>query len=217
MNDAIRMQISAFVDGELPSNEAEMLLRRMSHDAELRQQVADYLETGRMIRGERSIAGMGRLRERIAAAVDEKPLQEGPGDAEHAAPRYVRPLAGVAIAATVALAAIFGLQQTILSSDQAGIADSDNVAAAGVAEETYTVPPDDMLLQYRMSHGATTLDIGATDISARLVSLQSQGVLQDMERGAESVTEPEIDAETADQAHGEESDEPQHAVDEHAL
>ena len=38
MNDAIKMQISAFVDGELPDNECELLLRRLSHDAELRQQ-----------------------------------------------------------------------------------------------------------------------------------------------------------------------------------
>ena len=32
MNEGIEMQISAFVDGELPENEAELLLRRMSQD-----------------------------------------------------------------------------------------------------------------------------------------------------------------------------------------
>ncbi len=35
MNEGIEMQISAFVDGELPENEAELLLRRMSEDLEL--------------------------------------------------------------------------------------------------------------------------------------------------------------------------------------
>ena len=37
MNDGIKMQISAFVDGELPDNEAELLLRRLSQDLDLRQ------------------------------------------------------------------------------------------------------------------------------------------------------------------------------------
>ena len=42
MNDGIKMQISAFVDGELPEAEAQLLLRRLSQDAELRQQAAEY-------------------------------------------------------------------------------------------------------------------------------------------------------------------------------
>ena len=50
MTDALKMQISAFVDGELPDNEAEFLLRRLSQDAGMRQQVAQYLEIGRMAR-----------------------------------------------------------------------------------------------------------------------------------------------------------------------
>ena len=51
MNEAIRMQLSAFVDGELPENEAEMLLRRLSQDVELRQQVAEFMAIGRALRG----------------------------------------------------------------------------------------------------------------------------------------------------------------------
>ena len=181
MNDAIRMQISAFVDGELPENEAEMLIRRMSQDAELRQQVADYLATGRLIRGERSVAGMHRLRDRIVAAVDERPLQEGDAEvARPATPRYVRALAGVAVAATVALAAIFGLQQTIGLSDQPDEAIARTVADGGNVEEIYTVPvaPDDMLREYYLSHEATSSNLGASGINARLVSLQlRQGVI----------------------------------------
>jgi negative regulator of sigma E activity len=44
------MQVSAFVDGELPENEAELLVRRLSQDAVLRQQVAEYLAIGRIRR-----------------------------------------------------------------------------------------------------------------------------------------------------------------------
>ena len=77
MNDAIKMQISAFVDGELPDAEADLLLRRMSQDATLRKQAAEYLEIGRAMRGEAAAPGVDRLQERIAAALD-KPLQISP-------------------------------------------------------------------------------------------------------------------------------------------
>ena len=193
MNDAIRMQISAFVDGELPENEAEMLLRRMIQDAGLRQQVADYLTTGRLLRGERSVPGMDRLRGRIIAAVDEGPLQEQDAPiAGPATPRFLRPLAGAALVAMVALAAILGLQQTIGLSDQPDATLAD--AAGGIVEETYTVPeaPDDMLREYFLSHGATSADLGAGGINARFVSLQlSQGVI------VEAETDDEIGGESA--------------------
>ena len=51
MNDAIKMQISAFVDGELPENEAQLLLRRMSQDRQLRQQAATYLMIEKGLQG----------------------------------------------------------------------------------------------------------------------------------------------------------------------
>jgi negative regulator of sigma E activity len=112
MNDGIRMQISAFVDGELPENEAELLLRRLSQDAELRQDVAEFLALGRLIRSEVGLSGADRLHERISAEIDERPADTEHSAVAKGAARFARPLAGFAIAATVALAAIFTLQQT---------------------------------------------------------------------------------------------------------
>ncbi len=112
MNDGIRMQVSAFVDGELPENEAELLLRRMSQDLELRQAVAEYLAIGRLMRAEPGLAGADRLHERISAVIDDKPADASDLAGDTTASRAVRPLAGIAIAATVALVAIFALQQT---------------------------------------------------------------------------------------------------------
>ena len=136
MNEAIRMQVSAFVDGELPENEAELLVRRLSQDADLRQQVSEYLAIGRIIRGESGIRGFDALRERIAAELDERPLQEPADMVVGAQPsRLVRPVAGAAIAATVALVAIFGL-------DRAADVDNPVQPSALVAEEVVseTVP-----------------------------------------------------------------------------
>ena len=172
MNDGIKMQISAFVDGELPQNEAELLLRRLCQDAELRQQVAEYLAMGRIIRGERYIAGMSMLRERISASLDDTSLQEEFDVVDTSKPRFGRPLAGVAIAATVALAALLGLQQMteVQELDPAVPVD----AVANSSEAAYTVPAeeDDVLRDYYLRHSASSSYFGANSINARLVTLQ---------------------------------------------
>ena len=76
MNDALRIQLSAFVDGELPDNESELLLRRLSQDVVLRQQVSQYLEIGRAMRNDREIPGMNNLRGRISAALHDGATEE---------------------------------------------------------------------------------------------------------------------------------------------
>jgi len=176
MNDAIRMQISAFVDGELPENEAELLLRRMSQDVELRQKVAEYLAIGRLMRGEVNVPGIDRLHERVAAAISETasdaPLDTSGQQAIVPVRRSVRPLAGFAVAATVALIAIFGLQMTP-GVDQPVTAPAGTQAV--VAEEaSYTVPEpaDDQLRQYYLSHGETSSAFGANGFNSRFVTLR---------------------------------------------
>jgi len=171
MNDAIRMQISAFVDGELPDNEADLLLRRMGQDAGLRHRVAEYLAIGRALRGEASMPGVDRIHERVSAEIDDKPLEDVIATAGSPPARAIRPLAGVAVAATVALLAIFGLQQTT-SVDEPG-AETLEVSVAET-DASYTVPQqlDEQLRQYYLSHGATATEFGANGINSRFVSLR---------------------------------------------
>ena len=170
MNDAIRMQISAFVDGELPENEAELLLRRMSQDGELRQEVAEYLALGRLIRGEHGLAATDRLHARIAAAIDE---QEHPVEAEQIATtarksRAIRPLAGAAIAATVAAIAIFTLQQNAVIEQ--------TPANAPVAVVNEVVPSIDAQQernrQFFRNHAETSSELGANGMNSRVVALR---------------------------------------------
>ena len=162
MNEAIKMQLSAFVDGELPENESELLLRRLSQDAELRQQVSEYLVIGRVMRGEPRIHGIDTLRDRISAALDDG---DYPADADDAVPpsgRIARPIAGIAVAATVAVVALFGVRQIT----DTGVAPDDG-AAPSVA---ITQPgPDELLDQYRQSHAEA--ERGAVAISERLRSV----------------------------------------------
>jgi anti-sigma factor RsiW len=154
MNDAIKMQISAFVDGELPQNEAELLLRRLCQDRQLRQQAAEYLSMGRIIRGERVVADMSLLRERIAAELDDSEFEDVGTDAAQTSKSFVRPVAGVAIAAAVALVALLGLQQMSVGP----VTESQEAATtASAADDSYTVPDteEDPLLDYARRHNAS--------------------------------------------------------------
>ena len=190
MNEAIRMQVSAFVDGELPDNEADLLVRRLSQDSGLRKQVSEYLAIGRAMRGEYGVQGSDALRERIAAELEERPLQE-PADAvvTDRPSRYVRPVAGAAIAATVALVAIFGLGQ---------VADRDNpVAGTVVADETVseTVPSmsDDELRRFMILHGdgSNSFSTRVTSLQMRAEELEEEAVAENPDaEDEEDVTEP---------------------------
>ena len=165
MNEAIRMQVSAFVDGELPENEADLLVRRLSQDSHLRQQVSEYLAIGRIMRGEYSVQGSDALRERIAAELDAGQLQE-PADtvAANQPSRYARPAAGAAIAATVALVAIFGLGR--VADVDTGVPATAVVADDAVSETVPTMS-DDELRRLMILHGD-----GSNSFSTRVTSLQ---------------------------------------------
>lgn len=147
MNEAIRMQLSAFVDGELPDNEKELLLRRLSQDEELRRELARHLAIGRAMRGELQLAGVDFLRDRINASIDSGQDLGIADDDTAVRDRRIRPLAGFAIAATVALVAIFALQQ-MTSVDVVDAPAGEITADSG----SMTEPPVDELLQQLLLH-----------------------------------------------------------------
>lgn len=197
MNDAIKMQISAFVDGELPQNEAELLLRRLCQDGELRQQAAEYMAVGRIMRGEKTLVGMAQLRERIAADLDDENVQLDLPESQAAPARFARPLVGFAIAATVALVALLGLQQ--ISTGPAA-PEQETPAVAEAVDGSYTVPQvdEDPLRDYYQMHNASASYVGAGSINARLVDFQ---VREDLVLSAVTAAETvEEDAESGDEA-----------------
>ncbi len=156
------MQLSAFVDGELPESEEALLLRRLGQDAALRQQVAEYLAIGRALRGETAPRGMDRMRERIAASLDDRPTagEAGPPAASRSA--FTRPAALGLVAASVAALALLGLQMTNV--------DDDVPAAPAVADsDGFPTQPEagDALQQYRLLH-----ERRGSDIRARLTSVE---------------------------------------------
>lgn len=188
------MQLSAFVDGELPENEKELLLRRLSQDASLRQQVAEYLAMGRAMRGEVQIAGVDRIRARVAGAIDDKPQQDEDAASASDGKGIIRPLAGIAIAASVALVAILGLQQVNVVGD--GQPETPAVVLDSAAFPTQP-EANDILEQYRLLHEAH----GANNIKARLTSveLRQENAAESADAAARPDDEPAAE-EAADDA-----------------
>jgi sigma-E factor negative regulatory protein RseA len=110
MSEQIREQVSAFLDGELPNSETELLLKRLTRDLELRESFGRYALIGEAIRG----PGRGVLTRgfsgRVNLAIDGEPAAANGPNAPDRAPRWWRPLAGVAVAAGVAVVAVGALQ-----------------------------------------------------------------------------------------------------------
>lgn len=108
MSEQLYEQISAFVDGELPEHETELLLRRLEREPELRAALVRYTAIGANLRETSRGASLGFV-ERVGAAI----AAEAPAAGRQvvATRRWLRPLAGLAVAATVAGVAILGMQQ----------------------------------------------------------------------------------------------------------
>lgn len=130
MSEQIREQVSAFLDGELPDSETELLLKRLTRDGELRESFGRYALIGEAIRG----ASHGYLTKgfsgRVNLAIDGEPVPANGQVPPIRAPRWWRPFAGAAVAAGVAAVAVVAFHQR---------ADEPVRAAAAPVQRTATV------------------------------------------------------------------------------
>jgi sigma-E factor negative regulatory protein RseA len=155
MSEQIREQVSAFLDGELPDSETELLLKRLTRDGELRESFGRYTLIGESIRGtSRGLLTRG-FAGRVNKAIDGEPVVAVGQARESRAPRWWRPFAGAAVAAGVAAVAVVALQQravapTLRAGPAAAPMTAQNMTAAqapaGVPQtprepNSYTVPP----------------------------------------------------------------------------
>ncbi len=112
MSEPIREQISAFLDGELPDSETELLFKRLIRDGELRESFGRYALIGEALRGAGPSLGQRGFAERVNRAIDGEPVAASAHDrAGMRAAAVVATgdrrgmAAGVAAVAVVALAA----------------------------------------------------------------------------------------------------------------
>ncbi len=115
MSEQIREQVSAFLDGELPDSETELLLKRLTRDGELRESFGRYALIGEAIRGNSRGFLTKNFAGRVNLAIDGEPAAAGLPVRESPAPHWWRPFAGAAVAAGVAAVAVLALQQRAIA------------------------------------------------------------------------------------------------------
>jgi sigma-E factor negative regulatory protein RseA len=183
MSEQIREQVSAFLDGELPDSETELLLKRLTRDGELRESFGRYALIGESIRGTsrghltRGFAG------RVNMAIDGEPIAAVGQVRESRAPRWWRPFAGAAVAAGVAAVAVVALQQRAVAPTlRAGPAAAPMTArVAQMPREaiSYTVPatspaapsgmPQARLTNYVLAHSRYSSGLDLRGVLADLL------------------------------------------------
>ena len=189
MSEQIREQISAFLDGELPGAETELLLKRLLRDKQLRDGFGRYALIGEAMRGSQHVTLRRDFASDVSGAIDSsEPAQ--PAAQPRRAPRAGAGgggVAGAAVAASVAVVAVVALQQRTVAP--AGIAAAGaahpvvvQVRPAGAAQLvaknreplSYTVPdangappnaiPGARLTNYVFAHSQYSSLLGQRDV-----------------------------------------------------
>jgi len=225
MSEQIREQVSAFLDGELPNSESELLLKRLTRDGELRESFGRYALIGEAIRG----ASPGLLTKgfagRVNLAIDGEPAPASGPVRESRAPRWWRPFAGAAVAAGVAAVAVFALQQRaiaptlrpgvpVTAQNAVSAQNAVRVNAAGQAPReaiSYAVPatapaapavmPPARLTNYIMAHSRYSSGLDQRGVLADLLIVTGPGGLYTMTR-SKRAERPEDEADDHDDLSG---------------
>src|SRR5690606_37894149 len=146
MTDQIGDQISAFIDDELSEDEGAFLVRRMDCDAAARGRAFRYMTIGCALRGELLEPDPAILRRRIQRVLAGGTVPPLARTKRQAVPRYMRPLLGVGVAASVALVSLGVVRywNEASSDDLRPTATQATVANVGQWNEppSYTVPQD---------------------------------------------------------------------------
>jgi sigma-E factor negative regulatory protein RseA len=187
MSEQIREQVSAFLDGELPSSETELLLKRLTRGAELRESFGRYALIGEALRAAQNGTNRSPLSRGFAAgvnaAIDGEALPAGSLPIRAHAPRWWRPVAGAAVAAGVAAVAVVALQQRAVSPSLRAVVPviAQNVArpkealsyivpAAAPPDEAPHMLPSARLTSYVFAHSRYSSVLGQSNVLSGLLA-----------------------------------------------
>ena len=152
-----RQQLSAMLDGELSPDEAKFMLRRLQHDGELATCWERWQVCGDVLRGQRNDLLPADFAHRVAVAVGAGAAGVETAEPRRAArPRLARWGGGAAVAASVALMAVFATRQL----PDAGLAPVEEPAPMVAAVDPRPLPEP----------GAAAPASTNTDVSAALAA-----------------------------------------------
>lgn len=131
-------QLSAFLDDELAEGECDLLVRRLTRESDLQTTAARYLLIGDVVRRPDQPVLSTRFQRRISESLQESVQEVGDPPSGVV---WWRPVAGAAVAATVALVAIVSLRGQIPESETPLVTQSEAVPTESTAlPEDYVVP-----------------------------------------------------------------------------
>jgi sigma-E factor negative regulatory protein RseA len=113
MSVQIGEQLSSFMDGETLPTEHEFLVRRLEQEAGLKERWDHYHRIRDVLHGQHRPEVTANFAQRVMVAVAAEPAYDHREGAQWG--RMMRPVAGVAVAATVASLAILWAQHSPLS------------------------------------------------------------------------------------------------------
>jgi len=138
MTAPIQEQLSAFCDGELSAAEAELLLKRLQRDPQLRATAGRYGLIGEALRSTQAGGPSREFAAQISKAIEREAL---PHRAWRPVVGWLKPVAGGAIAAGVAAVALVSLRITPLSNTTVVAAvDAGTGSSSSQPVEVRTVP-----------------------------------------------------------------------------
>ena len=129
-----QQQLSAWMDGDLPSDEARFLLRRLQHDDELASRLGRWQLCGDVLRGQAQAPAPAGFAERVAAAVNAEPSLLAASATAPRARSNLRVWGGGALAASVAAIALFMVRQQV--PDETPVPSTASVAGQSSAVAT---------------------------------------------------------------------------------
>lgn len=136
-NEAFKAQLSALIDDELSRNEVPFLVRRLAQDPEAVSQLGSYFMISDAIKRQLPEVMDAGLAERVRLALDAEPALQG---ARGGPRRLLRPLAGLGVAASVAMIALSYWSEQSVAPD---MAPQGFVAAGGsVPVQAVSLRPD---------------------------------------------------------------------------
>jgi len=195
MNEELDSQLSAMFDNELPAAECELLARRLSRDDELKARWSRYAAISATLRAEGGARLNANLAVRVSQAISvepaviTKPEPVAQPLPRKFAPRWVMPVGGVALAASVAAAAILFLRyesplQQVAQTPPVATTNQTLVArSVGTATpDSYTVPktlprrsivPSTQLANYVVAHSEFSSPVNRRNLLSAFMASES--------------------------------------------
>jgi sigma-E factor negative regulatory protein RseA len=182
MSEQIREQVSAFLDGELPGSETELLLKRLTRDGELRESFGRYALIGEALRGSNHALLRKGFESRVNLAIDGEPVPVVAALVSTRSARWWRPLAGAAVVTGVAVVAVTAMQHRS-PLVTASIPTAGPTLAANREAISYTVPtapvaapgpmaaarPSGRLTNYMFAHSRYSYGLGQRGVLTDLL------------------------------------------------